>query len=129
MRTILGSRIVRKESFAIVVNIAKKKMIHIFARTNIQNYSVKTLHHSRRADALKERTTMRPLHDLNTMAFNFEYLIQADVDNLKSYRKKIATEKDATQMKNILKAICNLEDDVARYKEWAEREVETSKRI
>lgn len=67
---------------------------------------------------------MRPLHDLNTMAFNFEYLIQADVDNLKNYRKKINAEKDVAQMKNILRAIYNLENDVARYKKWAEREVE-----
>lgn len=70
---------------------------------------------------------MRPLHDLYSTAFSFEFSIQADVDSLKGYRKKIDTEKDATQMKNILNAIYSLEDNVARYKEWAEREVEAIK--
>ncbi len=67
---------------------------------------------------------MRPLHDLYSAAFSFEYLIQADVEKLKKHRKEINAEKDATKVKDILKTLDDLENNVARYKEWAKQEVE-----
>lgn len=67
---------------------------------------------------------MKPLHDLYSTAFSFEFLIQADVERLKKHRKKINAEKDVTKIKDILNALQRLEHDTARYKEWAEKEVE-----
>lgn len=67
---------------------------------------------------------MKPLHDLHSTAFSFEFLIQADVERLKRHRKKINAEKDATKIKDILNTLQRLEYDTTRYKEWAEREAE-----
>lgn len=69
---------------------------------------------------------MRPLHDLHSMAFSLEYLIQADVENLTKYRKMLNTVEDnsGTTIIDILDTLKNLEYDVVKYKEWAEREAE-----
>ncbi len=67
---------------------------------------------------------MRPLHDLYSASYSFEYLIQVNVDRLKKHRKEINAEKDVTKIKDILKTLDGLENNVARYKEWAKQEVE-----
>lgn len=68
---------------------------------------------------------MKPLHDLNSAASDFESCIMLDLQALKRYRQKMYEEKDTGKIKNIYQTLENLEDDVYAYMKWAEREAES----
>ena len=67
---------------------------------------------------------MKPVHELYSIATDFETLIKLDLENLKESRVKMGNEKDASIIRDILNRTYNLEHDARWYREWAERESE-----
>ena len=68
---------------------------------------------------------MKPLYDLCEAASDFNSRIILDVTALQKYSHRMQKEKDAGKIKDIYKILKDLGDDVARYKEWAGKEVES----
>ncbi|MCX4299180.1 MAG: hypothetical protein OSJ73_19490 [Lachnospiraceae bacterium] len=68
---------------------------------------------------------MKPLYDLCKAASDFNNCIILDVTALQKYSHRMQKEKDAGKIKDIYKILKDLGDDVARYKEWAGKEVES----
>lgn len=67
---------------------------------------------------------MKPLHELYTVASDFEFLVEGHIENLKRYKEKMCKEKDTSILKSISKTLSVMEDDIKEYREWAERELE-----
>lgn len=68
---------------------------------------------------------MKPLYDLCKTASDFNDCIILDVTALQKYSHRMQKEKDVGKIKDIYKILKDLEDDVARYKEWAGKEIES----
>lgn len=68
---------------------------------------------------------MKPLYDLCEAASDFNSRIILDVTALQKYSHRMQKEKDAGKIKDIYKILKDLGDDVAGYKEWAGKEVES----
>ncbi len=68
---------------------------------------------------------MKPLYDLCEGVSDFNSEIILDVTALQKYSHRMQKEKDAGKIKDIYKILKDLGDDVARYKEWAGKEVES----
>lgn len=68
---------------------------------------------------------MKPLYDLCEAASDFNNCIILDVTALQKYSHRMQKEKDAGKIKDIYKILKDLGDNVARYKEWAGKEVES----
>ncbi len=71
---------------------------------------------------------MKPLYDLCEAASDFNNYIILDVTALQKYSHRMQKEKDAGKIKDIYKILKDLEYDVARYKEWAGKEIESMKK-
>lgn len=67
---------------------------------------------------------MKPLHELYTVASDFEFLVEGHIKTLKRHKEKMFKEKDASILKSISKTLSVMEDDIKEYREWAEREAE-----
>ncbi len=68
---------------------------------------------------------MKPVYDLCEAASDFNDCIILDVTALQRCSHRMQKEKDAGKIKDIYKILKDLEDDVARYKEWAGKEIES----
>lgn len=72
---------------------------------------------------------MKPIHDLCSAAAEFEYWIERGLNILKKHRKRMRSKKDARAIIDILGVLNKLEYDIAKYKEWAEREAEAIEKL
>lgn len=68
---------------------------------------------------------MKPVYDLCEAASDFNDCIILDVTALQKYSHRMQKEKDAGKIKDIYQILKDLEYDVARYKEWAGKEIES----
>ncbi len=68
---------------------------------------------------------MKPVYDLCEAASDFNDCIILDVTALQKYSHRMQKEKDAGKIRDIYKILKDLGDDVARYKEWALKEIES----
>ena len=68
---------------------------------------------------------MKPVYDLCEAASDFNDCIILDVTALQKYSHRMQKEKDAGKIKDIYRMLKELEGDVARYREWAGKEIES----